>query len=226
MQMLHVSLISRLKNALWHATQGCATLLVGAAGSSATTVRANPSLKAVYGSTVNRIGHPLNRHQVTSMKSMFFLLFLVFPIDVMANDEIKSVEFSAQLPFDRVNDYVSQFQKAVKDRSCFRISALTDYPLTINHAGGSKQIWNRTALCRYCPALFNPARSAAVLNQNVLKIPVGSHGLMFGSGLFWIRPVCENDDENDVGDEELRCLTNKQGIVLKLQVANLSESVP
>ena len=155
-----------------------------------------------------------------------FLLFLVFPIDVMANDEIKSVEFSAQLPFDRVNDYVSQFQKAVKDRSCFRISALTDYPLTINHAGGSKQIWNRTALCRYCPALFNPARSAAVLNQNVLKIPVGSHGLMFGSGLFWIRPVCENDDENDVGDEELRCLTNKQGIVLKLQVANLSESVP
>lgn len=140
----------------------------------------------------------------------------------MPSDEIKAVEFSAQLPFDRVNDYVSQFKKAVKDRSCFRISALTDYPLTINHAGGSKQIWNRTALCRYFPALFNPARSAAVLNQNVLKMPVGSHSLMFGSGLFWIRPVCKSD----VGDEELGCFTNKQGIVLKLQVANLSESVP
>ncbi len=43
------------------------------------------------------------------MKSIFFLLFLVFPSDAMANDEIKAVEFSAQLPFDSVKDYVSQF---------------------------------------------------------------------------------------------------------------------
>ena len=219
MQMLLVFLIRPLKNALSHATQGCATLLVGSAGSSGTTVRANPSLKAVYGSTVKRTGHPLNQHQVTSMKSIFFLLFLVFPSDAMANDEIKAVEFSAQLPFDSVKAYVSQFQKAVKDRSCFGISALTDYPLTINHAGSSKQIWNRTALCRYFPALFSPARSAAVLNQNLLKMPVGSHGLMFGSGLFWIRPVCEDENE----EEESCYFNNKQGIVLKLQVANLSE---
>jgi hypothetical protein len=143
----------------------------------------------------------------------------VFPSDAMANDEIKAVEFSAQLPFDGVKDYVSQFQKAVKDRSCFGISALTDYPLTTNHAGSSKQVWNKTVLCRYFPALFNPARSAAVLNPNVLKMPVGSHGLMFCSGLFWIRPVCEDENE----EEESCCFNSKQGIVLKLQVANLSE---
>ena len=151
------------------------------------------------------------------MKYVFSLLLVLFSSSGMANDKIKAVEFSAQLPFDNVQHFVSKFQKAVKDKSCFGISALTDYPLTINYESHSKKIWNRTALCRYFPALFNEARSDVVLNQNVLDMPVGYRGLMFGHGIFWVRPVCK------VKDKELSCFTTLKGIVLKLQVANLSE---
>jgi hypothetical protein len=151
------------------------------------------------------------------MKSVFFLLLVFFSCGGIANDKIKAVEFSAHLPFANVKNFVSKFQKAVKDKSCFGISELTDYPLTINYESNSKKIWNRTALCRYFPALFDEARSDVVLNQNVLDMPVGYRGLMFGNGIFWIRPVCK------IKDKELSCFTTQKEIILKLQVANIGE---
>lgn len=153
--------------------------------------------------------------KTTSMKLVFFLLLGFFSNAVFSNDKIKSVELSADLPFDDVKNFVSKFQKAVKDKSCFGISELTDYPLTINYENSSKKLWNRTALCRYFPTLFNEVRSAVVLNQDLLEMPVGYRGLMFGNGIFWVRPVCK------VPDNELSCSTKKDGIILKLQVANL-----
>lgn len=149
------------------------------------------------------------------MKLIIFLSLVLFSLNGFASDKTKAVEFSASLPFKEVENFLSKFKQAVKDRSCFGISALTDYPLTINYQNNSKKIWNRTALCRYFPILFNENRSNIVLNQDILDMPVGYRGLMFGNGIFWLSPVCKIKGVN--------CFNNNNALVLRLQVANIME---
>ena len=73
---------------------------------------------------------------------------------------------------------------------------MTHIPLHINFPQSEKRsrsVWNRTALCRYFPVIFNETMTEAVLEQDVLDMAVGWRGLMFGHGYIWIQPICLNE---------------------------------
>jgi hypothetical protein len=107
-----------------------------------------------------------------------------------------AVEASALTSFENVESFVESFKVAVRERSCFKVAALTQFPLRVNwsasgsRAGRTRFLFNRAALCRYFPEIFGPATSRAILSQDVRDMPVGSRGLMFGSGLIWLQPRC------------------------------------
>ena len=120
----------------------------------------------------------------------------------------ESVEFAACTSFENVEAFVMSFKDAVRERSCFKVAALTRFPLRINFlrsAKRSRSIWNRTALCRYFPVIFNETMTEAVLKQNILDMAVGWRGLMFGHGYIWIQPLYVDPDATDPDDPtELR----------------------
>jgi hypothetical protein len=107
------------------------------------------------------------------------------------------VEAAALTSFENVESFVASFKAAVRERSCFKVAALTQFPLRVNwpapdssHPGRTRFLSNRTALCRYFQEIFGTATVRVVVNQDVLEMPVGSRGLMFGSGAIWLQPGC------------------------------------
>ena len=108
-----------------------------------------------------------------------------------------AVEASAFTSFENVEAFVAVFKAAVRERSCFKVAALTELPLRLNcgranalSAVRMRFVFNRTALCRYFPEIFTEETSRVIENQNLLDMPVGQRGLMFGNGVIWLQPVC------------------------------------
>ncbi len=129
------------------------------------------------------------------------------------NDKIKAVEFSAQMSFSDVENFLERFKNAVKSNKCLDVAQYVGFPLKINTDSKVKELWNRTAFCRYFPILFSAKRSDIILKQNIFDMPVGYRGLMFGNGNFWVQPVCLNEN---------KC-TNESDYILRLKVVNLGE---
>ena len=122
-----------------------------------------------------------------------------------------AVEFSADTSFENVEAFVESFKAAVRERSCFKVAALTQFPLRIYWWRGEEMFYsnalsNRTALCRYFRQIFSDETSRIVEGQDVLDMPVGWRGLMFGSGSVWLEPGCAERTADGLcpGDTDLR----------------------
>jgi len=101
----------------------------------------------------------------------------------------QEVEGWAFTSYENVEKFVMDFREAVRERSCFKVAGLTNFPLRVNLSNRrTRFLYNRAALCRYFAQIFDEATTHAVLNTPLS--PVGHRGLMFGSGGIWIVPVC------------------------------------
>lgn len=105
----------------------------------------------------------------------------------------KDFDYSADMPTEMAKAQVNEFKAAVASRSCFRVAAMTRFPLFLDR--GSKTTWiaNRTAFCRYFPIMFNEVNSQIVANQSYNQMGIGWRGMMFGSGELWMTPACATD---------------------------------
>lgn len=87
--------------------------------------------------------------------------------------------------------FVKAFRAAVADQSCFKVSALTNFPVRVNtgrlRGARTRFLHNRTVLCRYFRRIFTDETRRIVLTSPLA--PVGSQGLMFGDGMIWIASI-------------------------------------
>jgi hypothetical protein len=111
--------------------------------------------------------------------------------DELANRE--DFDYSANMPTEMAKAQVNEFKAAVASRSCFRVAAMTRFPLRLDRDGKSTWIDNRTALCRYFPVMFNEANSQIIANQKYNQMGIGWRGMMFGRGELWLTPGCATD---------------------------------
>src|SRR5262249_22216800 len=78
--------------------------------------------------------------------------------NVHAQSSREAIELSALTSYDNVQVFVASFKKAVRERNCFDVAALTQFPLRVNWSRTrTRYLWNRTALCRYFPVIFDEA---------------------------------------------------------------------
>jgi hypothetical protein len=111
--------------------------------------------------------------------------------DELANRE--DFDFSADMPTEMAKAQVNEFKAAVASRSCFRVAAMTRFPLFLDQGGKTTWIDNRTAFCRYFPIMFNEVNSQIIANQRYKQMGIGWRGMMFGRGEFWMTPACATD---------------------------------